>query len=381
MSKILGPDIGYTDILNTLTEEHIKQQRETGADTSRTPLRPSASGKCSRELAYELMEYAGFARYEKELYGAETHRIFSLGHAIESHIIREMREQFKGLFELKYMQQSLSFAKLEATNHPKLTQFLEGSTDLILWSEQHKCIVDVKSKKEKYSSYRNSDWDEFNDKLGRMKSVQKLTDTCYYVADLRSFLKEIDAFFAMNFYQLNLYACNPFIVERGIDHASIIQYAKSTSRVREIRFKPDTIIYEETIQKFRDVLAAVDNKQPELAKKDHQFGSMKCAFCSFKKECWSEGDALKAFFKNLPAKAWPKNTDRLGSAGEQLEELYTDYLKVESAETEKELISNEIIAIMTELQETKIKFANGDIYELKYLKSPREHIELRRAKA
>lgn len=381
MSKILGPDLGYTDILNTLTEEHIKQQRESKADTSRTPLRPSASGKCSRELAFELMEYAGFARYDKELYGAETHRIFSLGHNIEHHIIREMQQQFKGLFELKYMQQSLSFAKLEAVNHPNLNQFLEGSTDLVLMSEQHKCIVDVKSKKEKYSSYRNSDWDEYNDKLAKMKSVQKITDTCFYVDDLRSFLKEIDAFFAMNFYQLNLYACNPFIVERGIDHASIIQYAKSTSRLREIRFKPDPVIYEETIQKFRDVLAAVDNQQPELAKKDHAFGSMKCAFCSFKKECWSEGDALKAFFKNLPAKAWPKDTSRLGQAGEQLEDLYAAYQAVEDAEAQKEAIANDIIAIMTELTEPKIKFANGDVYELKYLKSPREHIELRRSKA
>lgn len=381
MSKILGPDIGYTDILNTLTEEHIKQQRESGADTSRTPLRPSASGKCSRELAYELMEYAGFARYEKELYGASTHRIFSLGHSVEYHILREMEQQFKGLFEIRYKQQSLSFAKLEAPNNPQLNQFLEGSTDLVIWGKDFKCIADVKSKKVKYSSYRNSDWEEYNDKLAKMKSVQKLTDTSYYVADLRSFLKEIDAFFAMNFYQLNLYACNPFIVERGIDHASIIQYNKNTSELREIRFKPDPVIYEETIQKFRDVLAAVDSQQPELAKKDHAFGSMKCAFCSFKKNCWSEGDALKAFFKNLPAKAWPKDTSRLGQAGEQLEDLYAAYQAVEDAEAQKEAIANDIITIMTELTEPKIKFANGDVYELKYLKSPREHIELRRAKA
>lgn len=380
MSKILGPEMGYTDILNTLTEDYIKKQRDTGADTSRTPLRPSASGKCSRELAYELMEYAGFARYEKELYGAETHRVFSLGHGIEYHIIREMEQQFKDLFEIRYKQQSLSFAKLEAVNNPKLTQWLEGSTDLVLWSDKYKCIADVKSKKEKYSSYRNSDWDEYSDKLSKMKSVTKLTETCFYVDDLRSFLKEIDAFFAMNFYQLNLYACNPFIVERGIDHASIIQYGKSTSRLREIRFKPDPVIYEETIQKFKDVLEVVDNKTPEKAKKEHQFGSMKCAFCSFKKECWSEGDALKAFFKNLPAKAWPKDTSRLGSAGEALEELYQQYQVVEDAEKEKDQLANEIIAIMTELQETKVKFANGDVYELKYLKSPREHIELRRSK-
>lgn len=63
-----------------------------------------------------MMEYAGFARYEKELYGAETHRIFSLGHGIEYHIIKEMQQQFKGFFELKYMQQSLSFASSAASH-------------------------------------------------------------------------------------------------------------------------------------------------------------------------------------------------------------------------------------------------------------------------
>jgi hypothetical protein len=382
MSKlnIPGPEIGYTDILDTLTNEYLKEQRETGKDVSNTPLRPSAAGKCSRELAYELMEYAGFAKYDKDLYNANTHRIFGLGHSVEYHIIKEMEQRFKGLFQIKYKQQSLSFARLEAKNHPQLSQWLEGSSDLTIWSEKYKCLADVKSKKAKYSSYRNSDWEETADKLGRMQSVTKMTENCFYVNNLREFLKQIDAFWAMNFFQINLYACNPFMVERGIDHASLFYYNKNTSELREIRFKPDQELYNETIAKFQRVLDAVDQKQPELATKDQKFGSMKCAFCSFKKECWSEGDALKAFFKSLPPKAWPKDTDHLGDAGYALEELYGEFKQVQHAEEKKKQLEDDIIQVMAELGVSKIRFHDKEVYELKYLKSPREHVELRRSK-
>lgn len=378
---VLGPDIGYVDILNHLTEERIKKERAEGTDVSKTPLRPSAAGQCTRELAYALMEYHGLANYEKELITPEQDRIFKMGYAVEEHIIREMRQAFKDLFQIKYTQQSLSFAHLKAVNNPGLSQFLEGSTDLILWSEQHRCIADIKSKKVKYSSYRNDDWIEFSDKMRRMKTVKKLTDLTFWVEDLEAFLKELDSpFFAANFLQLNLYALNPFIVERGIDHAAIIQYDKNSSRLREVRFKPSQKLYDYVIFKMQAALDAVDHNEPERAEKEFKLGSIKCAFCNFKKQCWSESDPLKAFFKSMPSKDWPKDTSRLGDVGNVLEDLYVEYKEAASVSESLYKKEDEILSIMLDEKISKVRFLDGEVYEVKYLKSPKEHYELRRSK-
>lgn len=378
---MMGPDLGYVDILDYLTSERIKKEREEGTDVSKTPLRPSAAGQCTRELAYALMEYHKLASYEKELNTPEMDRIFKMGYAVEEHVIREMRAAFKDLFQIKYTQQSLSFAYLKAEKNPSLSQFLEGSTDLILWSKEHRCIADIKSKKVKYSNWRNDDWIEFSDKMRRLRTVKPITDKAFWVEDLEAFLLELDSpFFAANFLQLNLYALNPFIVERGIDHAAIIQYDKNSSRLREVRFKPSQKLYDYVINKMQEALNAVDQGTPELATKEFQLGSIKCAFCNFKKTCWSDEDPLKAYFKNLPAKTWPRDTNRLGDVGELLEDIYEEYLEVAHA---SELISKkegEILEILLDEKINKVRFSDGEVFEVKFLKSPKEHYELRRSK-
>lgn len=381
-TKILGPEMGYIDILNHATNDHIKNQRECGKDTEKTPIRPSSSGKCTRELAYELMEHKGFARYEKESHTAEIQRVFGLGHSVEYHVIREIDTMLKEYFTTRYKQQVLSFKYLTSEIDPSLNQWLEGSLDLVLWSDKYKCIVDVKSKKAKYSSYRASDWEEYSEKLNNLPSVTTISDSSFYVEDLELFIKDIkDPFLAMNFYQLNLYACNPFIIERGIDHAAIIQYNKNTSELREIRFKPSLKLYNEIIHKFQNVIEVVATKEPERASKDHSLGSMKCAFCSFNKMCWSDADPLKAWFKTMPPKDWPKDTSRLSAeSSAKLEELYNQFKNAMVEKTKLESIEEEIVIIMTRLGIKKIRFDDGAIYELKYLKSPREHVELRRSK-
>lgn len=382
MSNVLGPpDCGYNNILDELTVERLRKDRAEGKDKSKTPLRPSAAGQCARELAYGLMEHHKFANYDKKLNSAEGYRIFSLGHSIEYDLIKQMRDLMKDYFEIKYTQQSLSFARLTAKNNPKLSQWLEGSTDLVLWSEKHKCILDVKSKKVKYSSYRNDNWEEFSDKLARLPSVKKLSDSAFWTDDLPAFLREVnDPFLAANFLQLNLYAMNPFIVERGIDHAAILQYDKNSSRLREIRFKPSQDLYDYVIQKMQGVLEAVDQGQPELAPKEFQLGSIKCAFCDYAKECWKDVDTTREFFKSLPPKRWPKDTSRLGEVGEALDSIYEEYATIVNSQEAKERLEQELIGLMNENQIDKVKFFDGNVYEVKLLKSPREHFELRRSK-
>jgi len=381
-NKVLGPpDTGYTDLLNHLTEERLKKDRADGKDRSKTPLRPSAAGQCTRELAYGLMEHHGFANYDKKLNSAEGYRIFSLGHSVEYDIIKQMRELMKEYFEIKYTQQSLSFARLTAKNNPKLSQWLEGSTDLVLWSEKYKCIADIKSKKVKYSSYRDDNWTEFSDKLKRLPSVQPLSDTAFWVADLPLFLREVnDPFLAANFLQLNLYAMNPFILERGIDHAAIIQYDKNSSRLREIRFKPSQELYDYIIQKMQTALDAVDAGNPELAPKDFQLGSIKCAFCDYSKECWKGVETTREFFKTLPPKRWPTDTSRMGDVGEVIDEIYLEYATIVNSEEAKDRLEQELVTMLNEEKVTKVRFSDGNVYEVKLYKSPREHFALKRSK-
>lgn len=378
---MLGPEIGYVDILNEYFREKLQKEQDEGTGFQKTPIRPSASGQCARELAYGLMEFHKFAKYEKEATSPELNRIFGLGHVIESHLIRDMREAYKGLFDIKYTQQSLSFAHLKAVNHPELTQWLEGSTDLVIMGKDFKCIADIKSKKDKFSSWRDNAWSEFDYKMGRLPSIQKISDTAFYADDLEQFLIEVnDPFLAANFLQLNLYALNPFIVERGIDHGAIIQYNKNDSRLREIRFRPSQKLYDYVLWKMQTAIDAVDHKDPTRAPQEHQLGSMKCAFCSYKKVCRPADDPLRAFFKNLPKKSWPKDTNRLGDTGLALEELYDQYKEASNATEAMDKLASDIIELLLEVEVDKVKFADGEVYEVKLFKSPKERLEFRRSK-
>ena len=382
MGNILGPnELGYVDIVNEYFREKLQKEQDEGTGFQKTPIRPSASGQCARELAYGLMEFHKFDKYEKEATTPELNRIFGLGHVIESHLIKDIREAFKGLFEIKYTQQSLSFAYLKAVNHPELSQWLEGSTDLVIMGKNYNCIADIKSKKDKYSTYRDSAWSEFSTKLKKLKSIQVISDTTFYADDLEQFLLDVnDPFLAANFLQLNLYALNPFIVERGIDHGAIIQYNKNDSRLREIRFRPSQKLYDYVLWKMQTAIDAVDHKEPTRAPQEHQLGSMKCAFCSYKKVCRPADDPLRAFFKNLPKKSWPKDTNRLGDTGLALEELYDQYKEAMTASESSSKLADEMIELLIEAEVDKVKFADGEVYEVKLLKSPKEHFELRRSK-
>jgi hypothetical protein len=291
MTPILGPNVGYVDLVNHETIELLK--REQSGTSKFYPLRPSSAGKCTRELYYELQEYHGLAKYPKPLKSADTHRLLNLGHSVEWHVIKQF-ELAKDYFTMRYKQQVLSFAELKA-NNPKYAHRLEGSLDMVLWSEKHKCVMDVKSKKDGYDfRAKKFRWDSMNDKLRSMASVQPISDVAFWVDDLPAFLNELDdPFFEANFLQLNLYALSSFLVERGVDHAAITQYNKNDSRLREIRFRPSKKLHDMVIQKFQTVVNAVDSGDDTLATRDYEEGNFKCRYCDFSKTCWAKEKKTK----------------------------------------------------------------------------------------
>jgi len=380
--SILGPEVGWTDLLDYEITEKLK--REQAAKVARTtkgshPLRPSSAGYCGRRLAYDLMEYRGHAFYAKPLLEPHVYRLFELGHAIEWQALKTF-SLIPGVTQ-KYKQQILTFFPLERAIEGQPEEIVEGSTDFVLWSEKFKGIGDVKSKKDKFSSAFKTGWDEELEKIGMMETVAPLSATAFWVEDLDAFIEELgDDFLIDNLYQLNLYANSDFIKARGIDHAFLYRYCKNDSRHMEIRFKPSASAYEEVRNKFNAVTKAVDLKQPDEVKKDFVLGSIRCAFCPYQNACWGEDvNASKEFYSTLPRKKWPTDSARL-EEGEVIEKLFEEYESLQVSTKKLERTEKEIIKLLDASDTPKVKLSNGHVYEVKKLKSPRPHFELRRSK-
>ena len=282
MNNILGPETGYVDLFMYELDEDIAKAARENKTFQRTPIRPSSAGKCARELYFELQQYSGRATFDLKPWSAETDLLLNLGHHIERHILEKLKRHFT-LADVRFQQQILDFGYIEAVNDKRLSQHLEGSMDLCFWSDKWKCIADVKSKGDNYNfRARKMKWEEDNDKLTRMVSVQKISDRAFWVDDLPSFLNELqDPFFESNFVQLNMYANSDFIKSRNIDHAAIIQYHKAKSKLREIRFRPSQQVFDATVDKLRNVVKAVDEDKIELAPAEYTAGSFKSRYCSF----------------------------------------------------------------------------------------------------
>lgn len=370
MNKILGPEVSYCDLLDYEITEHLKNEKKDFF-----PLRPSAAGKCSRALAYDLMAYKGYATYDKKPIEPNIYRLFELGHSVEYSALKN----FKLLkdFSLRYKQQSLHMFNLEPTEEGKDGQIIEGSLDVVLWSEKHRCVLDVKSQKDGFSSAFKTRWAETIDKYSQMKTLVQFGASAFYADDLEAFCAELGGDFLVdNLVQLNLYACTEFLRERKVDHGVIYKYNKNTSEHYEIRFKPSMAMFKATQKKFDLINQAVAKKEPETVPKDFLLGGMRCAFCPYSKECWGQ-DGTKAWFKTFPKKEWPEPASEVS---ETLPALLTKYEEGLTTEKDTVRLEQDILATMEKAKVNKIKLDNGHVYEAKYLKSPKPHYELRRTK-
>lgn len=384
---VLGPKTSYVEILNHFTQAELTDKAKEPKRYN--PLRPSSAGKDPRELAYEFMEYRGYAQYDAEVMDPQTHRLLDLGGVIEKHLLYHLKQAFQkagGDMEIRYQQQTLSFFRLPDGS------LVEGNCDAVFLPKSKKfggCIADVKSKKDKFSMFYKTAWEELSAKLSGMKSVQCFGEESFWVEDVDAFIEELDDyFFAMNFYQLNMYFFDEhqFLRSRGIDHACILQYSKNDSRLREIRFKPSESIYQKVKDKFCMVQKIVDEtKDPTQVPRENVLGSAAVAFSKYKKIDWPEDDALKAFFNTLPAKQWPKDLDRLpAKEANALKDLFAKYKTALEYQEKLEGIEQKIVGILDSLKVFKVRFDEDNIYQMKRLKSGGvgggERLVLRRGK-
>lgn len=373
--KIPGPQTGYTDLID---EALLKVEAEK--DSNYFPLRPSAAGYCSRRLAYDLMQYRGHATYEKEVKRPDTLRLLNLGSSIEWHSIKnfDLIQKVDPTFKVKYKQQSVVLFRLEDTQ-----ELVEGSIDLALVGTNDGAILDVKSKGDKFSKAFKTAWDESIEAFRNFKSLVTISETAFYAPNLETFLEELkDPFFADNFHQVNAYLCTEWSKQHGFTHGAIYRYNKNDSQHLEIRFAPSDNLFRAFQDKCNKVNAAVEKQDPESVPKDYMLGSSRCAFCPYAKECWGDADSLKEYFKTFPQKQWPVDSKLLDDGlDDEIEALYGQYQVGVLEAAAKEEVEEKILKIMTDSGVEKIRFKNGDVYEAKYLKSPKPHFELRRSKA
>lgn len=381
MSKeILGPDVGFTDILDYEITNKLKAEAENrkAGKIKYHPLRPSSAGHCERKLALELMEYRGKAYYNKPLIEPNIDRLFSLGHSVEYSALRFF-ELIK-IVEQRYKQQSLTLFTLDRGENFE-QEIIEGSCDFVLWSKQWKAIGDVKSKKDGWSSFYKSKWDEEFEKLKALPSVTQISDTAVYADDLDAFIEDLNGDWLVdNLLQLNLYANSTFMKERGVTFAFLYRYNKNDSRHMEVRFKPSERVAKYVEEKFNKIARIVDKGDVSNLVCQFNIGSMRHAFCDCHKMLpYSETDPLKSFFATLPKKVWAKDSSSLKYAGE-LNKAYLQYSKGKEGEKNAQKAEEKIIKILTEQKVSKVQFDDGLIYEVKLLKTPKEHFELRRSK-
>lgn len=375
-SKILGPEVSYCDLLDHEIIEKIKKDDWT----AKFPLRPSAAGYCSRRLAFDLAQYKGIAKYEKELMEPNVWRLLNLGHSVEYSALKNL-ELLPG-FSLRYKQQMVSIFRLDSLIEGQQGPLIEGAMDVVLWNDQYKALLDVKSAKDGFSAAFKTRWDETLSKFDQMKSLVKIGGSTngWYADDVEAFIDELNGDFLVdNIYQLNLYACSDFLRERGIDHSVIYKYCKNDSRHYEIRFRPSMALFEKTRQKFSLIQKTIhETSDPMQVPRDSFLGSFRCAFCPYKKQCWGADDALKAWFANFPRKTWPENIGDISD--DMLRPLFEQY-EASGAEAKKQSdVESQICEILVNQEITKIRLDNGNIYEVKLYKTPKSHFELRRSK-
>lgn len=370
MSKasIPGPEFGLNEIIDAFTANPFEGKAKT------SPLRPSAAGKCERELGYEYMEFRGFAEYPPEEKKASVTRLLNLGNAIETHANYAIQDAFKLMeapIKIKYKQQTVTLFRLEHNN-----SMIEGQIDLYLETDEWHCLPDWKSKADKYSQFYKSSWDEFIEKLTSTGHAVKFGNDAVYLTDLAKFIdSQVDVFFNANLYQLNAYAHSDFIQERIRNSTkpffcSILQYNKNDSRIREVRFAPSVEVFERVKTKYNRVAKTVDEtKAVETLNKDYILGSMKCGFCRFKTQCWPDDDALKTYFKTLPPKQWAKDLDRLPQKeSAELSDLFKKYLTAKANSDDLNTIEKSIISILDRLKVYKVRLDKDQVYRVKRLK-------------
>lgn len=365
-----GPSKSYITLMD---EQILAQAEKDKSNKPYFPLRPSSAGKCTRRLAHETNEYLGNSLRQYENRRPNIQRLLSLGNPIEHHLIRFLG-QIPG-YSMRFTQQTVEIFRLRQDG-----TIIEGSTDVVLWSDDHKCLADAKSVGDRFHSSFETKWKAMKNRYDQLEQrglCERIDEHGWWVEDAAAFVDALgDDSLTDNIPQINLYLMSPFMRDRGVDHGSVLRYLKNNSECMEIRFAPSQKLLDRTMEKFNVAYEAAKQSQPELAPKSFVLGSQACGFCPYKATCWPEQDALKEYFKTWPTKTWPVDMWKLNNP--ELDSLFSSLVVLEGTKDDKDRLEREILKVMGQAGVGKVRLADGSLFEVKSLKSPYPHLELRR---
>lgn len=370
------------DLLDIGIEEEIQREEKERlkGKSHRFPLSPSQFGGCARALALSLAEFTGMGLWPCEPLDSRAKRRFTRGYDIEYSMMKQLK---------KYVPIAQGFGQqyLEMARTPDDKYVIGGSMDTLFMSQEH-MIVDIKSKATYFSSYMSDAFEETFDAIANMPGVTTFGVRSLYIEDIDSFYDRYnkDDFISRYFLQLNAYgACdwsanfrsNLFPGVVGISAVALLFENKNNHVMAEIRWKPSRKLYDYSIKRMLDIYqwVVIDKKDPVKYKADYTLGSLACRLCPRKANCW--GDTRHPY--NGPKKAWPIDANRVENSA-ALEAIYDKYKNVLTAKYDHDNLEEELVKEMVASGETKIRFVDGRVYELKYLKTPKPHYELRPSK-
>lgn len=369
----------FDEGINAEIDEKEKSRQVTGVD--RFPLSPSQLGGCSRKMAIELAEFSNLGIYPKIKYDARSTRRFTRGYDIEYSLLRQLNKYVP--IQQGYKQQHIEMARTSDNKH-----VIGGSMDVVLIDGDEAMIVDIKSKGTYYSNVHTDKFEEEFQEIASYPGVHEFGDKAYYIEDIEAFYEAYpkDNFISRYFIQLNAYGYSPWARTfkhnsnpniNGISHVSLLFENKNNHILAELRFRPSPKLYEETIKRALHIYdyVVIEKKDPALYPAEFTLGSVNCRLCDRREVCWA--DARHPY--NGPKKKWPKDVERLENADE-LEKAYEKYKKALTATKEFEKIEAELITKLSNTKETKVRFSDGHVYDLKYLKTPKPHLVIRRGK-
>lgn len=344
-------------------------EKEAGREAKYHPLRPSSAGKCARLLAWQLAAYNGQADIPEETKSGRILRLLDLGHYAEEQIIAHLK-MLKG-YNVRFNQQVVDLFNLPSGHT------VEGSTDVALWSEEDKCLIDVKTIGDRFHSVQGTKWRGLLKDYDNNPHCEKIGEAAYYIEDLEAFVDSMDKEDSLydNLLQLNSYACSDFFHSRGLKQAAIVRYNKNDSSLSEIRFKPSIELFNRLREKYILIERAVyEDENPDKAPMEFTLGSVKCAYCPMKSHCHPSA-GKRDFYKGKP-KEWAKRTDEVKD-GDELEGLLMKRAVLESNKQALEELDDKIILLLTNQNIRKIKTSEGDVYDVVTLAKGQE---LRRGK-
>lgn len=380
-TKIPGPP-SLVDLFEVGAQEEIdKNEKErVKGKIKRFPLSPSGFGSCGRKLAIELAEFEGIGIYPIITDDPRSRRRFSRGHDIEYSLLKQMKQYIP-------IQQTMKqqYLPMEKTKDGKY--MLGGSIDVLL-DDKESLIVDIKSKSTYWSNVSSDKFQEEMDEIADSPHCVMFGSNSIYIMDIYEFYKEYstDNFISRYFLQLNAYGCSPFAKEyisssnpgeKGVKAVSLLFENKNNHIMAEIRWKPDERLYRFALDKMHEIYqhVVIDKKDPTTFEADFTLGSLNCKMCPRREICWS--DAKHPY--NGPRTKWAKDSSAIPS-GDRLEKLYLEYQKALKQETQFDIMENELIKTMLNLEETKVRFSDGRVFEIKRLKTPKPRMVLRQSK-